>query len=216
MSDRTHLGSKVRRLRRAQGVTQVEMAKRLGISPSYLNLIEHNQRPLTRPLQMKLAEGYDVDLHVFAEDEDARIVADISPTRCSLAGIHAGLYYAETPHIFVSACDTPFLNLDLVRYLAEAMKPPLQVVIPETSAGIEALCAVYAKTCLKAIEENLARNRFAIRAFFKPSRTRRIPEHVLRKFDPDLDSFFNINTPEDLARAEQMAAAGHPALAPRI
>lgn len=77
MSDRTHLGSKVRRLRRAQGVTQVEMAKRLGISPSYLNLIEHNQRPLTRSLQMKLAEGYDVDLQVFAEDEDARIVTDL-------------------------------------------------------------------------------------------------------------------------------------------
>ena len=77
MSDRTHLGSKVRRLRRGQGVTQVEMAKRLGISPSYLNLIEHNQRPLTRSLQMKLAEGYDVDLQVFAEDEDARIVTDL-------------------------------------------------------------------------------------------------------------------------------------------
>ncbi len=77
MSDRTHLGSKVRRLRRAQGVTQVDMAKRLGISPSYLNLIEHNQRPLTRSLQMKLAEGYDVDLQVFAEDEDARIVTDL-------------------------------------------------------------------------------------------------------------------------------------------
>ena len=77
MSDRTHLGSKVRRLRRAQGVTQVDMAKRLGISPSYLNLIEHNQRPLTRSLQMRLAEGYDIDLQVFAEDEDARIVTDL-------------------------------------------------------------------------------------------------------------------------------------------
>ena len=55
MSDRAQLGSKVRRLRQAHGLTQVDMAKRLGISPSYLNLIEHNQRPLTRSLLMKLA-----------------------------------------------------------------------------------------------------------------------------------------------------------------
>ena len=77
MSDRTQLGSKVRRLRRAHGVTQVEMAKRLGISPSYLNLIEHNQRPLTRPLLMRLADGYDIDLQAFSDDGDARIVTDL-------------------------------------------------------------------------------------------------------------------------------------------
>lgn len=143
---------------------------------------------------------------------DARVVSDISPTRCSLAGIHAGLFYAQTPHIFVSACDTPFLNRELVAYLAGALKPPMQVAIPETELGIEALCAAYAKTCLKPIEDNLAENRLAIRAFFKPSRTKRIPAEFLRKFDPNLDSFFNVNTPEDLARAERMAAAGHPAL----
>ena len=141
---------------------------------------------------------------------DHRIVSDISPTRCSLAGIHAGLFHARTPYIFVSACDTPFLNAGLVRHLAHAIHPPLQVVIPRTEMGLEALCAVYAKSCIAPIERNLEQGRYAIRAFFKPGRTRKIGEPELRRHDPALHSFFNINTPEDLALAEKMAAARTP------
>ncbi len=77
MSDHVLLGGKVRRLRRAHGVTQVDMARRLGISPSYLNLIEHNQRPLTRPLLVKLADSFGIDLQALSEDEDARIIANL-------------------------------------------------------------------------------------------------------------------------------------------
>ncbi|WP_148294317.1 helix-turn-helix domain-containing protein, partial [Azospirillum sp. B506] len=50
MEKKAMLGPKVRRLRRDQGLTQAQMADQLGISPSYLNLIEHNQRPVTVPL----------------------------------------------------------------------------------------------------------------------------------------------------------------------
>ena len=51
------LGNKLRRLRQKRGLTQVAMAARLNISPSYLNLIEHNQRALKRPLLLKLADS---------------------------------------------------------------------------------------------------------------------------------------------------------------
>lgn len=78
MASRPLLGNKVRRLRREQGLTQVEMAERLGISPSYLNLIEHNNRPLTLPLVLKLSRLFDVDLQTFSEDEEARLLADVT------------------------------------------------------------------------------------------------------------------------------------------
>jgi hypothetical protein len=71
------LGSKVRALRRREGQSQAQMAERLGISPSYLNLIENNRRPLPAPLLIRLAQLYHVDLHVFATDEDSRLVADL-------------------------------------------------------------------------------------------------------------------------------------------
>ncbi len=54
-------GHAVRRIRRANGLTQANMAEALGVSPSYLNLIERNQRPLTAALLLKLAERYDFD-----------------------------------------------------------------------------------------------------------------------------------------------------------
>ncbi len=71
------LGPKVRRLRREQGLTQAQMADQLGISASYLNLIEHNQRPVTVPLLLKLGVAFGVDIQTFAEDEESRLVAGL-------------------------------------------------------------------------------------------------------------------------------------------
>lgn len=64
------LGTRVRALRLKDGVTQVEFARRLGISASYLNLIEHNQRSLTAPLLLKVAQELQVDLQDFGDGRD--------------------------------------------------------------------------------------------------------------------------------------------------
>ncbi|WP_448206413.1 helix-turn-helix domain-containing protein [Azospirillum sp. sgz302134] len=77
MDKKAMLGPKVRRLRRDHGLTQAQMAEQLGISPSYLNLIEHNQRPVTVPLLLKLGQNFGVDLQAFAEDEESRLVAGL-------------------------------------------------------------------------------------------------------------------------------------------
>lgn len=71
-------GGKLRRLRRGLGLTQVEMAGRLGLSPSYLNLIEHDQRPLTLKILLRLGEEFGIDLNAFAEDEEARLAAELA------------------------------------------------------------------------------------------------------------------------------------------
>ncbi len=71
------LGGKVRALRRGQGMTQAQLAERLSISPSYLNLIESNHRPLPAPLLIKLAQLFSVELSSFASDEEARVNADL-------------------------------------------------------------------------------------------------------------------------------------------
>ena len=78
MAKHALLGNRLRGLRQHRGVTQVEMATRLGISPSYLNLIEHSRRALTRPLLLKLAEAYDVDMQAFSGTEEARLLAKLS------------------------------------------------------------------------------------------------------------------------------------------
>src|SRR3990172_1101070 len=77
MSEATPLGAKLRALRPREGVTQSQLATRLGISPSYLNLIEHNRRPLPAPLLIRLAELFHIDLKQFSASSDARAVADL-------------------------------------------------------------------------------------------------------------------------------------------
>ncbi|HEU4889494.1 MAG TPA: short-chain fatty acyl-CoA regulator family protein [Thermoanaerobaculia bacterium] len=73
MTSAVRLGSKVRALRRRGQLTQTQLASKLDISPSYLNLIEHNQRPLPGHLLVKLAQTLHVDLAAFADDSQARI-----------------------------------------------------------------------------------------------------------------------------------------------
>lgn len=77
MADDVKLGVKVRSLRRRAGLAQAELADRLGVSPSYLNLIEHGKRALTAPLLIKVAQIFDLDLATFSADEDARVTADL-------------------------------------------------------------------------------------------------------------------------------------------
>ncbi len=73
----TRLGAKVRQLRRQARITQVELARRLDISTSYLNLIEHDQRALTADLLIKVAQEFKVDLATFAQSTDHRLSADL-------------------------------------------------------------------------------------------------------------------------------------------
>lgn len=71
------LGQKLRRLRRDRGASQVDVARQLGISPSYLNLIEHNQRQLTLPLLLKVSRLFEVELDAFSDEDEGRILGDI-------------------------------------------------------------------------------------------------------------------------------------------
>ncbi|HVY44572.1 MAG TPA: short-chain fatty acyl-CoA regulator family protein, partial [Minicystis sp.] len=77
MADPPPLGAKLRALRRRENLTQVDLAEKLGISPSYLNLIENNRRPLTAPLLIRLAQIFQLDLTAFATGDDARLGSDL-------------------------------------------------------------------------------------------------------------------------------------------
>jgi len=69
------IGGKLRRLRQDRRLTQVQMAEALEISPSYLNLLESNQRPVTVRVLLKLAERFQIDLNALAADDDERLAA---------------------------------------------------------------------------------------------------------------------------------------------
>lgn len=154
---------------------------------------------------------------------DMPIFTDLFPIRSPLCGIHAGLFYAKTPYIFVAACDIPFLKKEMVQTILQEIDGGFDVIIPETPKGLEALCAVYSKRCLPVIERQLKQQisvtgekadpkerklvqGLKVQRFFDKVRTKKIPEKTILRADPELISFFNVNRPEDLDKALALAS----------
>jgi molybdopterin-guanine dinucleotide biosynthesis protein A len=132
----------------------------------------------------------------------ARLVPDERPGVGALMGLYSGLKAAHHPYALVVACDMPFLNLSLLRYMASLIEG-YDVVVPHLDGYFEPLYAIYSKACLPAIERVLAQGRRQIIAFFDQVRVRRVAESEIDRFDPAHASFLNVNTPEDWAYARQ-------------
>ncbi|MFD6555236.1 short-chain fatty acyl-CoA regulator family protein [Streptomyces sp. NPDC058398] len=77
---KTYAGARLRRLREERRMSQAELARVLGISPSYLNQMEHDSRPLTVPVLLRLTEAFGVDPGFFSERDTTRLVADLRET----------------------------------------------------------------------------------------------------------------------------------------
>lgn len=135
-----------------------------------------------------------------------RIVQDIYPAKCSLAGIHAGLAHSATPFIFTVACDMPYLNPALIRLIL-SRREGFDVVIPESEGGLEPLHALYGKGCLPAMEKSLAEGCGRIVDCFDPGKVAVVSRDEVAGIDPAFLSFRNINTPEEYFRfREEMMA----------
>jgi len=134
-----------------------------------------------------------------------RTVEDIYPGKGPLAGIHAGLGATASPRAIVVSCDMPFLNVSLLRYMADSMLD-FDIVLPRIGKMIEPLCAVYSRNCLVPIQKLLDRDERQIRKLFDLVKVRYIEEDEINRFDPEHLSFFNINSQDDLEKARKLAA----------
>ena len=85
------VGQRVRRLRQERGLTQTQMAEQIGISASYLNLIERNQRPVTVQFLLRLGQAYDIDLVQFAGDDEGRVAAQLKEVFSDPLFVRAGI-----------------------------------------------------------------------------------------------------------------------------
>ena len=88
------VGVRLRRLREEKGLSQAALARALELSPSYLNQLEQNLRPLTVPVLLKINAVFGVDVQLFSEDEEARLVADLREALTE-AGVADGVALAE-------------------------------------------------------------------------------------------------------------------------
>jgi molybdopterin-guanine dinucleotide biosynthesis protein A len=121
-----------------------------------------------------------------------------------LGGIYTGLKLMEGRAGFVAACDMPFLNADLVRHMV-GIRGDFDAVVPKMDWKIEALHALYSRSCLPAIEGLIDARQYQIFKFFSHIDVRYINEDEIRVYDPDLRSFYNVNDPREWQDAVRLA-----------
>lgn len=133
-----------------------------------------------------------------------RWASDLHQGAGPLGGIYAGLRACAWDHAIVVACDMPFLNADLLRYMA-SLPRDYDVLLPSLSRGVEPLHAIYGKACLEPALALLEVGQHSILDLYGLVRTKYLEEDEIAKFDPEELSFFNINTPDQLRQARNMS-----------
>jgi len=195
------------------GISAVILAggqsRRLGMDKSLLKL--EGQSLLARTVD-KLAALSDDIIVVTNSPEDyahlalgARFVRDEQPGAGALMGVYSGLKAATHDSALTVACDMPFLNVSLLRYML-TKSARYDVVVPQLGEFLEPLHAIYSKRCLPFMAALLAQGRKQIIAFFGDVDVHHIEEPTISKFDPLHLSFLNVNFPEDWQLAQKVLA----------
>jgi molybdopterin-guanine dinucleotide biosynthesis protein A len=127
----------------------------------------------------------------------ARVVPDYEPPCGPLGGIAVGLQAALHPLAVVVACDMPFLDVTLLRWLID-LADGYDAVVPQTGAEFEPLHAVYRRECYSPMVQRIERGERRVISFFADVRLRPVPEPEWRALDPAGRSLVNLNTPDDL------------------
>ncbi len=124
-----------------------------------------------------------------------------------LGGIYTGLKVISNQAGFFVACDMPFLNPTLIQHMV-AIRDDFDAVVPRIAGWIEALHGLYTIRCRGSIETLIQSGTYQIFQFFSSVSVRFVDEDDIRKWDPDLRSFLNINTPDELKRLEKNRSGG--------
>jgi molybdenum cofactor guanylyltransferase len=116
-----------------------------------------------------------------------------------VGGIYTGLDVLDDNWGFFCACDMPFINEGLVRYIA-GLKEGFDAVVPKVDWKIEPLHALYSKGCLNAMKDLIDKKEFQTIKAFNNISVRFVEEEEIKKFDPELKTFLNINKQDELER----------------
>lgn len=130
----------------------------------------------------------------------ATLVQDEVAYQGPVGGIYYGLRATNTTFGFVTSCDVPFLNLPLISYLISQISN-FDVVVPYWDERFQPLHAVYRRSVVPFLEEQLKRGELRPISLYQKVRTHEIHEDEIRRFDPEGLSFLNMNTPEDYQAA---------------
>lgn len=131
-----------------------------------------------------------------------KIARDIISNRGPLGAIYTGLLVSRALYNFILACDMPFISTDLIQYMCQKEKD-YHILVPRYQNYFEPLHAIYSRSILPHIKENLDQGIFKIQSLFSKVKTRYIQEEELNLFGNLRSFFFNVNKEADLRRARE-------------
>lgn len=177
---------------------------RIGARPMFMYAIESVSRIADDVL---LAVAKDCgSKYAGIVDGHVRVVEDTAPGRGPLEGLINSFELAKGTFVAVIPCDAPFVRYEVLSLLASKTRG-YDGAVPVVRGFIEPLVAVYARTpALQAFKEELAAGTGKVSNAVARLRIARVQEEDLRDVDPDLSSFWNINSQADLSKAEDMTA----------
>ncbi len=127
-------------------------------------------------------------------------VVDIIKHRGPLEGIYTGLKKSKTEYNLVLACDMPFVNTKLIKYLFTHCRS-YDITIPQVEHNktvyLEPLCAVYSRRCIPVIKKNIEQHKLAIRSILDKLNVKYITSDTIHHLDPEYKTFTNINSAQE-------------------
>ncbi len=137
--------------------------------------------------------------------DDICFVTDLYSDKGSLGGLYSGLKASQTDWNFLFACDMPFISTTILSSMLGAEIPDgTGVVAFEVDGYIQTTHALYKKSCLPMMEQNLLSNKLRMNGYFDQVCLKKMSEELLANTPQGELSFFNVNTEEDLQRARSI------------
>ena len=187
---------------RIETVTGVVLAggksSRMGTDKAFVRV---NKQPLIEHSLAALRQCFTRNIIIANHCEAYRsfalpVFADLIPNLGPIGGLQAALHHAETPAVFLVACDMPFLDPALIRAMA---LDDFDAVAPCVRGRYEPLHAGYARRILPVVEQQIAAGRYGLQELLIRLRVRSLGEERLQRYAGWPRSFSNVNTPADLA-----------------
>jgi molybdopterin-guanine dinucleotide biosynthesis protein A len=161
------------------------------------SIIESNVELLKGIFDRVIISTNDPEIYFYL---DVLLVGDIMEERGPMTGILSALSLPGASEAFVTACDMPFINGILTRYMTERWEDGREALIPVFDSKPQPLFGIYSKKIAGVMEKSINKGERSLRGFLEGRNVLYIEERKVRNIDPEGRSFVNINTIDDLKR----------------
>jgi len=154
-------------------------------------------------------QGLSEDIFIVTNKPDSfsgfgyPLVSDIYQNCGPLGGIHTALHHLSKSYLLIVACDMPWLERDLLKYMI-SVRAEGDIVVPRWDKFSEPLHAIYSKTCLGPVADSLEAGVLKVVGLYGKVGVRYVERNEIQRFDLLGRSFANLNTPKDIEDSESL------------